>query len=349
MLGMQSRSPTLEGFKAMLQRPSVGLAEIAWRWSFGAASATLLLVSLIEYLDTLPVRPGDSLLLRTGQPWLISQAMARIFSGSAWRAMEASLALAVAFSIGWLGMASLGRGATLQALVAYFRESQTSRTATGAKEDLRLSDLGSLLGLNFLRMAGMLAACVGGLAAFLIGGALSSPKNSIPAAAFLVSLSVLVLVWSAWSVMNWFLSLAAIFVVVEARDTFRAIASAVDLVRQRSRSVLAPGIWFSLAHLTAFLAATAIVAFPLGLAEVLPRGAVFAGVGLVSLLYFAAVDFLYIGRLAAYVGIVELPSAPVSPRAIPLASGRSPDSAPSATSVALDPDELILSDTPEAN
>jgi hypothetical protein len=342
---MQSRSPTLEGFKAMLQRPSVGLAEIAWRWSFGAACATLLLVSCVEYLDTLPVSRGDSLLLRTGQPWLISHAMARIFSGGAWRAMETSVALAVAFSIGWLGVASLGRGATIHALLGYFREN--AGAASGEREDLRLSDWRSLLGLNFLRVAGTLAAVVGTLAAFLIGGAVSPLKNSLPAATFLISLSVLVLVWWAWSVVNWFLSVAAVFVVVEARDTFAAIASAVDLVRRRSASVLAPGIWFSLAHLTAFVAATSIVVLPLGLAEFLPRAAVLGGVGLVTLLYFAAVDFLYIGRLAAYVGIVELPSTPAPARAIPLEPERSPNSEPRAPSVAVDPDEPILSDTSE--
>jgi hypothetical protein len=346
---MESRSPTLEGFKAMFARPSVGLAEIAWRWSFGAACATLLLVFGIEYLDTLPVSPRDSLLLRSGQPWLISHAMARILSGNAWGAMETSVAMAVAFAIGWLGVASLGRGATIQALLAYFRDSQSSGSAGSDSEELRLSDWRSLVGLNFLRVSGALAAGVGGLAAFLIGGAVSPPKIPTPAAAFLISLSVLVLVWSAWSVVNWFLSLAAVFVVVEAQDTFRAIASAVDLVRHRSASVFAPGIWFALTHLTVFVAATSIVALPLGLAGFLPPAVVLGGVGLVTLLYFAAADFLYIGRLAAYVRIVELPSMPVPAGAIPPGPPNHLDSEASPPSFAVDPDELILSDTPEDN
>jgi len=333
----------------MFAQPSVGLAEIAWRWSFGAACATLLLVFGIEYLDTLPVSPGDSLLLRSRQPWLISHAMARILSGNTWRAMETSVALAVAFAIGWLGMASLGRGATIQALLAYFRESQHSRSAGGATEELRPPDWCSLVGLNFLRVAGALAAGVGGLAAFLIGGAVSPLKISTPAAAFLISLSVLVLVWSAWSVVNWFLSFAAVFVVVEARDTFAAIASAVDLVRHRSASVFAPGIWFALAHITVFVAATSIVALPLGLAGFLPPAVVIGGVGLVTLLYFAAADFLYIGRLAAYVSIVELPATPVPAGAIPPGPGSSQSSETNSPSFAVDPDEPILSDMPEDN
>ncbi len=52
-----------------------------------------------------------------------------------------------------------------------------------------------------------------------------------------------------------------------------------------------------------FVVASSAVAFPLGFAEVLPGGMVFGGVLLVTLLYFAAVDFLYVGRLASYVFI----------------------------------------------
>ena len=48
-----------------------------------------------------------------------------------------------------------------------------------------------------------------------------------------------------------------------------------------------------------FVVASSAVAFPLGFAEVLPGGMVFGGVLLVTLLYFAVVDFLYVGRLAA--------------------------------------------------
>jgi hypothetical protein len=344
---MQSRSPTLEGFRAMLLRPSVGLAEIAWRWSLGAACLTLLLVSAIEYLDTLPVSSGDLLLLRTRQPLLISHAIARIFSGSALRAIETLVALAVAFSIAWLGMASLGRAATLKALLVHFREGESPRSVHGDQGQLRLADLRALLGLNFLRVAVTLAAVVGSFATFWVGGAVSSVENSAPAADFLICLALLMLVGWAWSMLNWFLSVAAVFVVAEARNTFAAIASTIDLVRRRAASVFAAGVWFGLAHVTAFLAASSIVAFPLGLAEFLPRGAVLGGVVLVTLLYFAAADFLYIGRLAAYLGIVELPEAPGVASFISPPRSSSPEAAPRTPSAGVDPEELILSDGPE--
>jgi hypothetical protein len=56
---MKQRSPTLEGFQIMFRVPLLGLAEIAWRWSFGLAAAAVILFSLREYLATLPVTAGD--------------------------------------------------------------------------------------------------------------------------------------------------------------------------------------------------------------------------------------------------------------------------------------------------
>ena len=63
----------------------------------------------------------------------------------------------------------------------------------------------------------------------------------------------------------------------------------------------------------AFVVATSAAAVPLAFAEVLPAGVVLGGLLLVTLLYFAVVDFLYIGRLAAYVFMLEVPAIPVVP------------------------------------
>jgi len=85
---VQQHSPTLAGFKTVFSRPSLGLAEIAWRWSFGFATALLLTFSVIEYLDSLPVTHRDELLFRTRQPALISRALAQILRGSSLRVIE---------------------------------------------------------------------------------------------------------------------------------------------------------------------------------------------------------------------------------------------------------------------
>src|SRR5438477_11878941 len=80
---MKQPSPTLEGFRAIFRVPSLGLAEIAWRWSFAVAGGALLIFAAFPFLDTLPVTSGDLALLRTRQPALISRAALHVFHGSA--------------------------------------------------------------------------------------------------------------------------------------------------------------------------------------------------------------------------------------------------------------------------
>src|ERR1700686_4271818 len=103
---MSLPSPTIEGFRAAFRRPSLTFAEMAWRWTVGAAAWTLFLFLLIEYLDTLPVTHGDVTLLRTRQPLLIGRAISHILRGSLNRAVLASLLAAVALTLLWIIAAS---------------------------------------------------------------------------------------------------------------------------------------------------------------------------------------------------------------------------------------------------
>jgi hypothetical protein len=339
---MQQRSPTLEGFRTILRSPSFGFAEIAWRWSFGAAASVLLVFSFFEYLDTLPVSNTDLLLLRTRQPTLISRAVLDIFRGSSFRLFETIAVLALTLGFAWVIVASLGRAATLTALVARFREGD----GASPQHEQNGWRLLSLFALNFFRLGATLAAATGCLAAVLLGTVVSRPGDSSPGSALLITLTIVMLVWFAWSVVNWLLSLAAIFVVAHEQGTFGSIAAAVDFCQTRPGSIFAAGLWFGLAHITAFVVATSAIGFPLGFAAVLPAGVVLGGVLLVTVLYLAIADFLYAGRLAAYVAMVELPESTVvlSDSGIPENSGRPTAASPSEARV--DPAELILSDVP---
>lgn len=316
----------------MFSRPSFGLAEIAWRWSFGAAMCSLLLYGFAEFLDTLPVTPADMLLLRSRQPVLVSRAFARILHGSAPRAVAAFLVLTFAASVLWIAANSFGRLATVRALFDYFRSLEPADSTTA--ETLPIPRTRSLVGLGFLRITAVLAAAVGSVAAFVAVGIVSNPADPSPGAAFLVFLAVLTFVWMAWSMLNWILSLAAVFAVSEGRDTFGALGAALGLCRSRPGSVFAVGFWFGTAHLTAFVVATSAIGFPLSFAPFLPPAVTIGGVLMVTLVYFAIADFLYVGRLGGYVAILELPDPPV-PEPVP------PVVPPAFT---IDRDELILSD-----
>ena len=115
------------------------------------------------------------------------------------------------------------------------------------------------------------------------------------------------------------------------------------MCRDETGSLFAAGTWFGLAHVAAFILATSVVAFPLAFVKVLPAGMVIGGVLLVTLLYFATADFLYAGRLAAYVAILELPDVPSSPLVV---APNQPSPVRFDSPACVDPDELILSDVP---
>lgn len=327
---MKRRSPTLEGFRVIFRLPSVGLAEITWRWVFGAAVTSLLGFAFLEYLDTLPVAESDLFLLRTRHPLFVSRAIAHILRGSAPRVVETAILLTFFLAFCWIMLASAGRSVTLKALVNYFGDAEKPATA-GWK---------GLAGLNFLRAAATIAAAIGCVGALILGGMATNDKDPSPGSAMLIFLTTAMILSSAWSVVNWFLSLASVFVVRDGKDTFGAIAATMSLCRDRLGAVLAPSIWFGLGHGIALVVASSAIAFPLGFASVLPAGVVLGGVLFVSLAYFAVADLLYVGRLAAYTCLVG--EAEIQPAVItPPESRQSPSYQ---ASDRIDPSESILSD-----
>jgi len=328
--GMARRSPTLEGFRLMWSSPSLGVAEIAWRWSFWAAAWFLVLFAAREYFDSLTVGGGDMFLLRSRQPVLVSKALSHIFRGTSMRVTVGACVLLVTLSAAWVVVAALGRAVSLREILLHFRPGGHAAVS-----------LRALLGIHFLRTALILTALIGVVAAVLAAGAVTSPGDPSPGSAIIAFFAVLFVVVWIWSWLNWMLSLATIFA-ADGRDTFGAIGAAVHMCGTRSGPVAAVSTWFGLVHIVGWFAATSVVAFPLGFAPVLPAGMVLGGVLFVTLLYFAVVDYLYIGRLAAYVAILELPEA-----ATVLGNdAASPMFTPSGPSNRIDPDELILSDVP---
>jgi hypothetical protein len=327
----------------MFHRPSLGLGEIAWRWSFGFAAALLLILSFLEYLNTLTVSARDLFLLRTRQPFLISRAIANIVSGSAPRMVEAVIVLGLALAMAWIVLAALGRAVTLREVESCLREDIDGAPGQPCWR------LGSLAGLNCLRVATTLAAVLGCLAAWLIAAAASTASDPSPGLAVLIFLMVAMLVWLAWSALNWLLSFATVFVVAAGENTFGAITCAVQVLRARIGPMLAASAWFGLAHLAAFVIASFAVTFSFAFTQVLPRVVVFGGVLLVTLLYFAVTDFLYMGRLSAYVAIVEGPDAFSAAEVPPPPHGGQPAAPSLQPETRVDPDELILSDLPAAD
>jgi hypothetical protein len=101
--------------------------------------------------------------------------------------------------------------------------------------------------------------------------------------------------------------------------------------------VLAAGAWFGLAHLAAFIVACVAGFTVLSTVGAWRMGPALVLEFLIIAAYCAIADFLYTGRMAAYVAIVRGPQVEISGDLSPLA----PEGP-----AAVDRDELILSDVP---
>jgi hypothetical protein len=302
---MPQRFPTRDGFEAVARAPSLWLAEMTWRWSFGISSCLLIFVSLLEFLRSLVVSRADLLFLRSKNPFLVSGALGNIFSGSGPRLLRAAAILLPALTILWVLAATLGRAATLKFLLP------------GSVVRYR-----SLAGLSLFRAAVTLAAIVGFFGAAVLAGhagagsseeAANAANRLYYVAAVFLGLSFVVA--CAWSILNWMLALAAIFAVRERQDTLGATAEAVRSFRRHLGQFFATSTWFGLLHLVAMVGASYVATLAVPLAAISRWAAVLVLI-VVAALYFAAVDFLYIARLAAYVVIAEPPAEEV-PETIP--------------------------------
>ena len=336
-------SPTAEGFRAAFRRPSLTLAEIMWRWTAGATAGALLIFGLFQYLDTLHVTNGELLFLRTRHPYLVGEAIAHILRGSLNRVAMAGLLGALMLAVLWVIAASVGRIATVRGLLDYFRRDIASGDSTDGVDESR--PLPALLRLNFLRVAVTLGAVVGFVGASILAGFASPDANPRPALAFFLFLPLAALICWVWWALNWLLSLAGMFAVRDGDEAVGAITSAVALCRERAGAVFAVTLWTGLAHLVVFVGASTAVSMPLGFAGLVPWRLVVAVMILIAVTYFAIADWLYMGRLAGYVCIVETPQAlfaPLPPEPLPAPP---PVGAPPVQTT-IDRDEPILSDLP---
>jgi hypothetical protein len=340
---MSTVSPTLEGFRAVFRRPSLTLAEIMWRWTAGGTAAALFVFGLFEYLDTLPVTNGELLFLRTRHPYLVGEAIAHILRGSLNRAAMAGLLAALMLAVLWILAASVGRVATVRALLDYFRRDAVGNVSTDpVHSNIALP---ALFRLNFLRVALAVAAIFGFMGAAILAAYASPQADPRPGLAFLLFSPLAGLICLVWSALNWLLSLAGLFAVRDGEDAVGAIVVAVGFCRERTGPVFAVGTWTGLAHLVAFVGATTVVSLPLGLAGLVPWRLVVAAVLLVTLAYFAFADWLYMARLAGYVCIAESPLALLAP--LPPIPPTTP-SRVSPIQTTIDRDEPILSDVPQS-
>ena len=291
------------GFRAVVRRPALMLGEIAWRWAFGAAAWTLVIFAFRRIFAHVDITQAELLLARHSDVFLLADAGAHIVVQVLPQLGRECLVLAPAIAVLWVAAATLGRAVTLQSLAS--------------TDDLHF---GALLALNLFRAIFTLATLIAYLGALFLTGLMMPPQN--PIATVLVGILVASLIGFFWSVVNWFLALAPIWIVRNGHPVFRSIADSVDLYRRGPGAYIGITSWFGLLRAAALVAA--FVAALLA-SQAAPATAIALCVA-IALIYFAVADFLYIARLAEFVALEEsfqpsaVSSQPVSLDSQPLTS-----------------------------
>src|SRR6185437_4645798 len=264
----------------------------------------------------------------SGQTLLALKTLQQILAGSSLRLIRALLVLVIGSAAGWVILASVGRAVTLRGLLVD-REPPVGKITVH-----------SMLGLNALRAGGFIDASALSLAAIAVV-ANSQQDDSSAGAAIFLCLGLVVIIWLGWSAWNWYFSIAAIFVARDGCGTFPAIGKVAGLCADQPGKLFVVGLWFAFARIAAIYVAVMLCVLFIGVAP-LGSAAVLAAVIASSLASFLLADFLYIGRLAAYLSVADWPLEPL-PVASPVDLGTL-DSGVSGQTAAVDRDELILSD-----
>ena len=319
---MSNPTPVRDGLRTIWGQPSIFFAELAARWSWGGAALLLVGLALFEYLHTLIVTPTDMFLLRLKHPLAVSRALADIFRGSWPRLLHTLVLLIPALTALWVVLMALGRWVTLRSLLESLKielpapsveeeaDPSAFRPLNIRSSSVRSRPLRSLIGLNFLRSGLALAALVSLVGSAIVASLVSTPKHPHAGLAFLLFIPLVIVVSTIWSSVNWFLSIASVFVVRESEDTFGSISAAVNFCRRCAGKVSGAGFWFGAMHLVAFVVASTVVMYPLSLANLVPASVTLSLMGMVTLAYFAVADYLHVARLAGYVSLVEWDRSP---------------------------------------
>jgi hypothetical protein len=285
-----TNAPIRDSFAIVRRAPSLWLAEIAWRWGFGASALALTFLTLWNWLDSLRVSNLDRVLLGSGSPWLMSEAINHIFAGTGVLLLRASAVLLPGFIVLWTLAAAIGRAATLRTVMP------------DAKVRWR-----SLIGVSFLRAMVAVAATVGTLATLIVFVRLALPGPTVegrPGAAWLLLTILTFVIGTCWSFVNWFLSVAPIYAMRASR-----LSAALDMTMTNFREHT--GQWFRIAslfglmHFGLFFFFSGVGPMPLMFVGTAPRWFVIFAIVALTLVYFALVDGIAVARLVAYVRIAE--------------------------------------------
>ena len=286
-------NPIAQGLRTVSRDPLIFMLEILWRWLFGLLT-TLLIFGVGAYLlGPLPIGNRWAAVWNSHDPQIIGSFLVAIILLLGTKLIIAAALLPIGIALLWAILASVGRGITVKRL----------RAGMGS---LRFR---SITALQFLRSF-LTWFCFVLLIAAIVGEALIAtrgPKPDLVLYYLMVSPSV-VIIGGFWLVTNWYLSLAAIFG-REGQTVRGAFRQARQTVARQRSDFAGTGFIFLLFRTLILLVALAICGLFSRSAGKAPQSYATL-VAVVTLIYFAAADFLYMARMAAYLALAAAHNEP---------------------------------------
>ncbi|HEU5401244.1 MAG TPA: hypothetical protein VFU86_07800 [Terriglobales bacterium] len=280
--------PLRSALSAIFRQPGILVAEIAWRWSFGASALGILALGAIRLAHAIAIYPEEHQMLTSRSPILIAQAILEI-SHRAWPPIAHLGIIVIPVLVAlWTIAATLGRGYVLGRM----------KSAEPAK-----SRWLALLALNLLRVVSVVFLVVAYFGCSFATALVSHPDSPNYPLAILTFLSLFITAFAAWSLLHWVISTACIYAARKNAGVLASLGATMQLMRSKSRDL------FSIAAQNSSV--RTVVAFLFTLLALPPflihnYTALFWTVEVsLFLAYCIASDLLLLARLAAYVDVTE--------------------------------------------
>jgi len=292
-------NPITQGLRAVTRDPAIFLVEILWRWSFAVLACMLVAGVGMMLLGPLHVGKAWDTAWSSRDPQRIGQFLVVIVLLLGTKLIIVAIAVPLAIALLWSILSALGRFVTVKRL----RSGLTS---------LRFR---TVFALQLLRgLVSWFALIL--LFATTLGEALIATRGTQPDLVlyYLMVMPSVVLIGASWLILNWYLSLAAIFG-REGQSVRGAFRQARQTVRQQRSDFAGTGFVFLLFRTIILLIALAICGLTSGMAGTAPQS-YFVLLMVVSLAYFAVADFFYMARMAAYLALAAAHVDPAGPKLV---------------------------------
>jgi hypothetical protein len=284
---VSTESPIRYGFRTVWRAPDLALAEVAWRWTWGAASLLIAWFAAREFLHSLVVSNRDYFQLRSNNPQWVADAIVHIFAGSGPTLLRLFFIITPAALVLWIVAASLGRAATLRALLGNHRPL-----------------IGRTVGLHLWRVVIGVLAFVGTVSSFLLGSVLAARTDPPQPLIFIAIFFPLAVVFTILrSRINWFLLLANIYA-AEGATSAAGFGAATRIFKRRSGDFMGVGTVVGVVRIALMVVVTLLSLALVGAVGQVPGRLLWAAFLVLTLAYFAVSDWLYVVKLAAYTRII---------------------------------------------